>query len=281
MFRWSAIAARLPGRTDNEIKNYWNTHIRKRLLRMGIDPVTHSPRLDLLDFSSILYNSSHHPNHVNFSRLLGMQQMGLNPELLRLATSLLSTHRERNSNFFLQNDQQQQQQQLCSSQNDQIPVHVVQSTQLQEPFQDNIPVCATLDSSAIPFPQEVQPSTLTDFSSHNCQISEWQSNGEVPSHFTDENQYVQLPSLTYCDGSSDHQIVSDISPETSNLYSYNSNNQNFNFTSVFSTPSSSPTPLNSNSTTYFNSSTEDERESYCSNMLKFDIPDLLDDFIRV
>ncbi|KAA0052727.1 transcription factor MYB34-like [Cucumis melo var. makuwa] len=36
--KWSAIAARLPGRTDNEIKNYWNTHIRKRLLRMGIDP---------------------------------------------------------------------------------------------------------------------------------------------------------------------------------------------------------------------------------------------------
>ncbi|KAF7805868.1 transcription factor MYB102-like [Senna tora] len=52
--KWSAIASRLPGRTDNEIKNYWNTHIRKRLLRMGIDPVTHTPRLDLLDLSSIL-----------------------------------------------------------------------------------------------------------------------------------------------------------------------------------------------------------------------------------
>jgi transcription factor MYB, plant len=39
--RWSKIAARLPGRTDNEIKNHWNTHIRKKLLRMGIDPVTH------------------------------------------------------------------------------------------------------------------------------------------------------------------------------------------------------------------------------------------------
>ncbi|GJN00108.1 hypothetical protein PR202_ga17269 [Eleusine coracana subsp. coracana] len=38
-----SIAARLPGRTDNEIKNHWNTHIRKKLLRMGIDPVTHLP----------------------------------------------------------------------------------------------------------------------------------------------------------------------------------------------------------------------------------------------
>ncbi|KAG0513759.1 hypothetical protein BDA96_10G130100 [Sorghum bicolor] len=41
--RWSKIAAQLPGRTDNEIKNHWNTHIRKKLLRMGIDPVTHLP----------------------------------------------------------------------------------------------------------------------------------------------------------------------------------------------------------------------------------------------
>ncbi|ANM69024.1 Myb domain [Arabidopsis suecica] len=42
--RWSAIATHLPKRTDNEIKNYWNTHLKKRLVKMGIDPVTHKPK---------------------------------------------------------------------------------------------------------------------------------------------------------------------------------------------------------------------------------------------
>nr|GMC57513.1 myb-related protein 308-like [Ipomoea batatas]GME16678.1 myb-related protein 308-like [Ipomoea batatas] len=41
--KWSLIAARLPGRTDNEIKNYWNTHIKRKLLSRGIDPQTHRP----------------------------------------------------------------------------------------------------------------------------------------------------------------------------------------------------------------------------------------------
>ncbi|EEC83776.1 hypothetical protein OsI_29670 [Oryza sativa Indica Group] len=43
---WSAIATHLPGRTDNEIKNFWNTHLKKRLIQMGFDPMTHRPRTD-------------------------------------------------------------------------------------------------------------------------------------------------------------------------------------------------------------------------------------------
>ncbi|XP_058085238.1 myb-related protein 308-like [Magnolia sinica] len=40
--RWSLIAGRLPGRTDNEIKNYWNTHLSKRLKGQGTDSGAHN-----------------------------------------------------------------------------------------------------------------------------------------------------------------------------------------------------------------------------------------------
>ncbi|KAL5579286.1 hypothetical protein UlMin_011728 [Ulmus minor] len=257
--KWSAIAARLPGRTDNEIKNYWNTHIRKRLLRMGIDPVTHSPRLDLLDLSSILSSSIYNSSQMNMSRMLGVQP-SINAELLKLATSLMSSQRGSSNpnSFYLQNAQDQNQ--FCNI--PQIPSQLCQPNQFQSSFQDCIPVCPTLNTtcSSVPLQNEAQNQIMeanADLSS--SQISEWQSsnNGTIPSTFLED--YVPFPGYVY-------QTVLDPSSEASN--------HNFGFTSVLSTPSSSPTALNSNSTTtYLNSSsTEDERESYCSNLLKFEIP---------
>ncbi|KAJ8754348.1 hypothetical protein K2173_002799 [Erythroxylum novogranatense] len=48
--KWSRIAAHLPGRTDNEIKNFWNTHIRRKLhqtykTRTGLNHPINLPQL--------------------------------------------------------------------------------------------------------------------------------------------------------------------------------------------------------------------------------------------
>ncbi|CAI0540451.1 unnamed protein product [Linum tenue] len=52
--RWSIIAQQLPGRTDNDVKNHWNTKLRKKLSEMGIDPVTHKPFSQILaDYGNI------------------------------------------------------------------------------------------------------------------------------------------------------------------------------------------------------------------------------------
>lgn len=40
------MARSLPGRTDNEIKNYWKSHLKRYLTALGIDPVTHKPFKD-------------------------------------------------------------------------------------------------------------------------------------------------------------------------------------------------------------------------------------------
>ncbi|XAR55442.1 hypothetical protein NMG60_11035511 [Bertholletia excelsa] len=45
--RWSAIAAKLPGRTDNEIKNHWHTYLKKRF------PQNSSPQVEQQGYNNI------------------------------------------------------------------------------------------------------------------------------------------------------------------------------------------------------------------------------------
>ncbi|KAB2001532.1 hypothetical protein ES319_D11G001000v1 [Gossypium barbadense] len=56
--RWSLIAGRVPGRTDNQVKNHWNTHLSKKL---GIikNPTAHSSQFQTPSKSSRDDDNSH------------------------------------------------------------------------------------------------------------------------------------------------------------------------------------------------------------------------------
>ncbi|PIN26777.1 Transcription factor, Myb superfamily [Handroanthus impetiginosus] len=63
--RWSLIAGRLPGRTDNEVKDYWNSHIKRKLTNMGIDPNNHRVDQTLLSSCSKISKDDAKLSHVS------------------------------------------------------------------------------------------------------------------------------------------------------------------------------------------------------------------------
>ncbi|KAH7858200.1 hypothetical protein Vadar_021206 [Vaccinium darrowii] len=56
--RWSLIAGRLPGRTDNEIKNYWRTAISKKLVPSSTSHCKKSNRLKEKSMETLIQRSS-------------------------------------------------------------------------------------------------------------------------------------------------------------------------------------------------------------------------------
>ncbi|CAL0321738.1 unnamed protein product [Lupinus luteus] len=85
--RWSAIATHLPKRTDNEIKNYWNTHLKKRLTKMGIDPITHKPKNDAL-----LSSDGQSKTAANLSHMAQWESARLEAEARLVRESKLRSH---------------------------------------------------------------------------------------------------------------------------------------------------------------------------------------------
>lgn len=226
---------------------------------MGIDPVTHAPRLDFLDLSSILSSSLCNPALVNVSNLLGTQAL-LNPELLRLATTLVSLKQE-NPDMFAQTLQ------------DQTQIYPSSFSQAS-PLQPN-------NQFQAPTQQLIQEGLLSNLvTNFGCQAATTTvQDSVIPSTGLAENHDHQLGYQTNYLHSSSDPGAGDF-PEDLYLQGLlNNGKKSFGFDSGMSTPLSSPTPLNSSST-YVNgsstTSTEDERESYGSEFLKFEIPEGLD-----
>ncbi|CAK9144605.1 unnamed protein product [Ilex paraguariensis] len=239
--RWSAIAARLPGRTDNEIKNYWNTHIRKRLLRMGIDPVTHAPRLCPLEIYSILNSTLYNLPPVHTRNVLGIE-----------------------STLNLEEFQPFQVNQIHGS------VQEVQAC------------VATTSSAPLLDDTLIMQANVGQFypraASYGCRSS-------LPNLYrNDDDQssciglgFVEFRAAEYYYNNYNKSLL-ELQSENQMFQYSNEGTPRYSFGSVLSTPSSgsSSTAFNLSATTsYVNGSNEEERESYCRNML-FNVPYNLD-----
>ncbi|XP_042480360.1 transcription factor MYB36-like [Macadamia integrifolia] len=89
--RWSVIASHLPGRTDNDVKNYWNTKLKKKLMAgnngLPSNNTTNSSALTKVQTNkngfSTSFNTSYTPlpfsNEVGFGQKLDSQTLVSDP----------------------------------------------------------------------------------------------------------------------------------------------------------------------------------------------------------
>ncbi|XP_010442999.1 PREDICTED: myb-related protein 330-like [Camelina sativa] len=221
--KWSAIAIHLPGRTDNEIKNYWNTHIKKKLLRMGIDPVTHCPRINIHQLSSFLTSSLFKSMSPPMNNPFDLTTSNINPNILNHLTSSLNN---------VQNESYQ---------------HHQPNQQLQNDLNTDQTTFTGLLNSTPPV--------------------QWQNNGEYLGDYlsytgSGDPSSNQVPQL------GNHSAAAFVSDQINDGETFK-DGWNFSSSMLLGTSSSSSTPLNSSSTFHVNGGSEDDRESYGSDMLMF------------
>ena len=255
---------------------------------MGIDPVTHTPRLDVLQLSSILSSSLYNSPQVNYPGLYGMGSVANQSQLLSLLTTLISCQ-NRNNDALNHNLQQNQIGSSPLLQNQSQPMHLnssqaFQPNQPQVTVQKNHQPCATSNNPLHVESQhmktklghQISPiATTTPFGHQNTLPNLWQYNG---GHISNQQHGESSSAMQSFPSPKFNSIVNNLLENQ--ILCNNEGVPNFNLSSLLSstTSSSSRTTLNSSSsTTFVNGTTEDERDTYGSNMLMYNISNGLND----
>ncbi|OVA13757.1 SANT/Myb domain [Macleaya cordata] len=97
--KWAAIASYLPQRTDNDIKNYWNTHLKKKLKKFQsvLHPNLASSSQSIPTFQ--FFNKSYSSDRRNFDHHMIHHQTSLIPNKFNQSTTSAPTYASSTENI--------------------------------------------------------------------------------------------------------------------------------------------------------------------------------------